>query len=89
MKEKEKYKDKIIKEAHKRFEKKYNEKTYALITSHQVDLEGRHKFEEYIPHVFGVIEKICLNNKNFEFFISSKSNSFSVSDLIESITINN
>lgn len=89
MKEKEEYKDKIIKEAQKRFENKHNEKIYALITFQQVDLEGKHRFEEYVLGVLDVIEQIYLNNKNFEFFISSKLNSFGVSDLIESITINN
>lgn len=86
----EQYKDKIIKAAQKIFENKYREKLYVLITFHEIRLQGgRNNEEEYINHVFEIVERVYLNNKDFEFHVSSKLNSPGVSDLIERIDINN
>lgn len=89
LQEKEQYKDKIIKSAQKLFENKYREKLYTLITFHDdVIQSGKKNQESYVNHVFSTIEEIYLNNKNFEFHLSSKRMD-NISDLIENIDINN
>lgn len=86
----EKYKDKIIKAAQKIFKNKYREKLCVLITFHEIRLQGgRNNEKEYINHVFEIVERIYLSNKDLEFHTSSKLNSSGVSDLIKRIDINN
>ena len=68
----EKYKDKIIKDAQKRFEEKYSEELYVLITFREIPLKaGKIERQKYINEVYNLIEQIYLNNQKFDFKISS------------------
>ncbi len=89
LQQKEKYKDKIIQEAQKLFENKYNERLYAMISFQENVLQFGKKYEkEYINHVFEFVERLYLNNQKFEFELSSKL-SEEITDLIEGIHIHN
>lgn len=68
----EQYRDKIIKQAQKRFEEKYPEKLYALITFQNIVLGGGKKAElDYVNHVYDLIEEVYLKNKGYDFKVSS------------------
>lgn len=86
----EQYRDKIIKLAQKRFEEKYSDKLYALITFNNLVLDGGKIAEQnYVNEVFSLIEGIYLNNKPFEFKIHSKRHRERVSKIIESFSVDN
>lgn len=86
----ENYRDEIIKAAQKRFEAKYSDKLYVLITFRNVKLKGGKIAEEkYINEVYNLIEQVYLNNRKFEFQIDSKRNKEKVSPTIESLSVNN
>ena len=89
LQQKEQYKDKIIKEAQKLFEEKYDEKLYVLITFQEDVLQlGIKNQRKYVKHVFDFVEQIFLNNQNFEFHIYSKL-SEETTEFIEGVNINN
>ncbi|HAO07547.1 MAG TPA: hypothetical protein DCQ50_11245 [Chryseobacterium sp.] len=86
----EQYRDKIIKLAQKRFEEKYADKLYALITFNNIVLDGGKIAEQnYVDEVFNLIEGIYLSNKRFEFKIHSKRHREKVSKIIESFSVDN
>lgn len=86
----EKYRDKIIKLAQSRFEVKYPEKLYTLITFRNIVLEGGIEAEKkYVNEVFDLIEEIYLKNKNYNFKIHSKRNREKVTNIIESFSVDN
>jgi hypothetical protein len=86
----EQYRDKIIKLAQKRFEDKYSDKLYVLITFKNIVLDGGKIAEQnYIDEVFNLIEKIYLDNKFFEFKIHYKRQRKIISKFIESFSLDN
>ncbi|OPB97917.1 hypothetical protein [Elizabethkingia occulta] len=86
----EQHKEKIIKNAQKKFEQKYTDKLYTLITFDDAPLKpGRHEEEKYTDEVFHLIEQIYLANRSFEFTVSSSSHQVKVSPSIESFSVNN
>lgn len=86
----EQYRDKIINLAKKRFEEKYSDKLYVLITFNNIVLEGGRIAEQrYIDEVYNLIEEIYLNNKHYEFKIHSKRIKERVSNVIESFSVDN
>lgn len=86
----EQYRDRIIKLAQKRFEDKYHDKLYVLITFNNIVLEGGKLAEQkYVDEVYNLIEKIYLNNKQYEFEIHSKQVKQRVSNTVESFSVNN
>lgn len=90
LKEVERYREKIIKSAQKKFNEKYSVDLYVLITFKNVKLEGGRIAEKnYTEEVFNLIEKIYLNNKEFEFSIHSKNNKYSATKHIESFSVYN
>lgn len=90
LKEVEIYRDKIIKLAQKRFEEKYTDKLYALITFNNIVLEGGKIAEKtYVDEVYNLIEGIYLNNKSFEFRIHSKRYRKKVSKIIDRFSVDN
>lgn len=90
LKQIESYKEKIINKARIRFEEKYNEELYLLITFNNILLEGGSKAEQkYIDEVFRLVEDIYLSNRNFDFQVESKQDVSQVSELIESFTVSN
>ncbi|WP_346238425.1 hypothetical protein ABDK00_008750 [Niabella insulamsoli] len=86
----EQYKDRIIKNAQKKFEEKYSAKLYALLTFRNILLKaGKIEEEKYTDEVFNLIERIYLNNRKFEFRISSNRRKEKVSPTIESFSVDN
>src|SRR5690606_10258091 len=86
----ENYRDRIIKTAQKRFESKYSDRLYALITFRNIQLKGGKIAEEkYVDEVYNLIEQIYLNNRSFEFRIDSKRHKEKVSATIESFSVDN
>lgn len=86
----EQYKDRIIKNAQRKFEEKYSAKLYALITFRNIVLKsGKIEEEKYTDEVFNLIERIYLNNRKFEFRISSNRHKEKVSPTIESFSVDN
>lgn len=90
LKKKESYRDKIIKIAQKKFEKKYSEKLYSLITFNNIDLKfEKAERQKYINEVFKLIEDIYLCNKKYEFRIDSRKRKARVSELIKHFSVDN
>lgn len=86
----ENYRDRIIKTAQKRFESKYLDRLYVLITFRNIQLKGGKIAEEkYVDEVYNLIEQIYLNNRKFEFKIHSKRHKEKVSATIESFSVDN
>lgn len=86
----ENYRDRIIKTAQKRFESKYSDRLYVLITFRNIQLKGGKIAEEkYVDEVYNLIEQIYLNNRKFEFKIHSKRHKEKVSATIESFSVDN
>ncbi|MGY5253931.1 hypothetical protein [Sphingobacterium spiritivorum] len=86
----EQHKEKIIKNAQKKFEEKYSDKLYTLITFNDTPLKpGKHEEDKYTDEVFHLIEQIYLANRSFEFSVSSFSHRVKVSPSIESFSVNN
>jgi hypothetical protein len=86
----EQYRNKIIKRAQNRFEEKYSDKLYALITFNNIVLEGGKNAEKnYVDEVFNLIEGIYLDNKHYEFKIHSKRHRENVSKIIEGFSVDN
>lgn len=86
----ESYRDKIIKNAQKKFEAKYSDKLYTLITFKNIQLKsGKKEEEKYTNEVFNLIEEIYLKNRQFEFRIKSDRNRESISETIEYFSVNN
>ena len=90
LKKVEQYRERIIKNAHKRFEKKYSAKLYLLITFNNIVLKsGKMAEQKYTDEVFKLIEDIYLCNKNYEFRIDSRKRKRRISELIESFSVDN
>ncbi|CAL2104157.1 conserved protein of unknown function [Tenacibaculum sp. 190130A14a] len=90
LKQLESYREKIINNALKLFREKYDDELYVLMTFNNIKLKSGLKAEmEYSIEVFKLVETIYLNNKNFEFDISSKFLDSKVSNLIDSFSISN
>lgn len=86
----ENYKDKIIKMVQKRFEEKYSDKLYVLVTFRNIQLKGGKIAEDkYVDEVYNVIEQVYLNNRRFEFRINSKRNREKVSETIKKFSVDN
>jgi len=86
----EQYRDKIIKNAQKRFEEKYTDKLYVLITFRNINLQGGKEAEQkYVDEVFNLIEEIYLNNKRFEFKVRATRHTDRVSKTIECLSVDN
>lgn len=86
----EQYRDKIIKLAQKRFEEKYSDKLYVLMTFNNIVLDGGKIAEQnHVEEVFNLIEKIYLDNKRFEFKIESIRDREKISKTIESFSVDN
>ena len=86
----EQYRNKIIKLAQKRFEEKYTDKLYVLITFNNIKLDGGKIAEQnYVDEVFNLIEEIYLNNRRYRFKIHSQRNRKKVSKTIEKFSIDN
>lgn len=86
----EEYLKKIVRLAQNKFNEKYDDDLYVLITFKNKIFEGG-KMEEqkYVDEVFQLVESIYLNNKDFEFSIHSKYNKFSITKNIETFSIYN
>jgi hypothetical protein len=90
LKKVEQYREKIIKQAKKRFEDKYSGKLYVLMTFKNIILEGGNVAEQkYVDEVYNLIEEIYLNNKRYEFHVSSDWKRQTVSDTIEYFSVDN
>ncbi len=90
LKKVESYREKIIKSAHKRFEKKYSAKLYLLVTFNNIKLKsGKIAEQKYSDEVFKLVEDIYLCNKDYEFRIDSRKRKARVSELIESFSVDN
>ncbi|KAA1244554.1 hypothetical protein [Aquimarina sp. RZ0] len=90
LKKVEQHKDKIIKNAQKRFENKYSEELYVLLTFNNIILEsGKSAEEKYTDEVFKLIEEIYLFNKEYKFRINSRRQKSKVSKLINYFSIDN
>lgn len=88
LQEVEQYRNKIINLAQNRFEEKYSDKLYVLITFNSIVLDGGKAAEQnYVDEVYSLVEEIYLNNKSYEFRIHSKRPR--VSKIIDIISINN
>lgn len=87
----EKYKERIVENAQKIFEEKYPfEKLYVMITFNNIPLKGGQRAQEnYTNEILTLIEQIYLNNKSFDFSLSSKMSIESLTHTIESINIDN
>ncbi len=87
----EKYKERIIENAQKMFEEKYPlEKLYVMITFNNIPLnDGKSIQEKYTNEIFALVEKLYLNNKEFNFWLSTKMSKKSITSTIESIDIDN
>jgi len=86
----ETYRNKIIKTAQKKFEEKYSDKLYVLITFKNIELKGGIKEQNnYTNEVFNLIERIYLDNKEYDFRITSKRDIAKVCPTIESFSVNN
>ena len=90
LKKVESYRERIIKNAHKRFEQKYSAKLYLLVTFNNISLKsGKVAEQKYSDEVFKLIEDIYLCNKDYEFRIDSRKRKARVSELIESFSVDN
>lgn len=90
LQEEENYRDRIIKNAQLRFEDKYKEKLYALITFKETKLlGGKNSEKNYTDEVYNLMEKIYLDNSKFEFRISSKRSRENILDTIKSFSVDN
>jgi len=86
----EEYYERIIRNAKLRFESRYSEKLYVLLTFNEREVsKGRDAQEKYTDEIFNLIENIYLCNKKLRFRIRSRSRLFPVSQLIESFEVNN
>ncbi len=86
----EQYKEKIIENARKLFREKYDAELYVLITFDNIVLKsGKVAEKEYSKEVFKFIETIYLNNREFDFDISTKFNSENPSELINDFSVSN
>lgn len=86
----EKHKEKIIKNAQERFEEKYSDKLYVLITFNNIHLKsGKIAEQEYSDIVFKLIEEIYLCNQKYEFKIDCKEPQQRTSELINDFSVDN
>lgn len=91
LQEKEKYREKIIEEAKKKFDEQYpKNKLYSLFTFGNTKLErGKSAKESYVEEIFKLVKTIYLNNKDYEFNISSRRSRNNKPKFIESFSITN
>jgi hypothetical protein len=90
LKKVENYRNKIIDNAKKKFEEKYSDYIYTLVTFKNIQLKsGKKEEQKYTDEVFKLIEQIYLTNKNFKFNISSKRRRDNVSEIIEYFSVDN
>lgn len=86
----EQYRERIIKSAQIKFEKKYSAQLYLLVTFNNIILKsGKIAEQKYINEVFTLIENVYLCNKDYEFIVHSKKRKARVSELIESFSVDN
>lgn len=90
LKARESFQDLMIAKAADLFEKKYEEKLNVFITFSENSVKcSKSKIDLYTNEIFELIEKIYLNNRDYEFTISSWKNYEPINDYIKEIHVDN
>jgi hypothetical protein len=86
----ERFQDKLVRLAWGKFKGKYRDKLQVLVNfSNRIIQCSANEIDKYVDHLLQIVETIYLNNKRFEFRISSVGREKPINSFIDSIAVSN
>jgi hypothetical protein len=90
LKQKESFQEKIVEAAWSKFRKKYNANIQVLVNFSDVPIKASaNEVQRYVDELHDLVERIWLNNRDYEFRLTNMGRSRKRDHWIDSISVNN